>query len=122
MNNLRRFAGFGLVEILVVAALLIALSAFLIPKMIGPAKIVNGHRVSTPMSKAHDTVCISNIRSVRQSIAVAKTGETEDKNPASLKDLKLPVEFLSCPDGKEPYNYNSQTGEVHCVHFGHENF
>ena len=122
MSYLRRLSGFGLVEILVVLALLIALSAFLIPKMVGPAKIVNGHRVSTPMSKAHDTVCLSNIRSVRQSIAVAKTGETEDKNPASLIELKLPTEFLTCPDGKEPYNYNPQTGEVHCVHPGHEKF
>lgn len=122
MNIKSRIFGFGLIEILVVMVILVALSAVLIPRLVGPASIVNGKKVPTPMSRAHDTECISNIRSVRQGIAVAKIGETEEKNPASLAELKLPAECIKCAEGHEPYVYNSQTGEVHCPHIGHEKY
>ncbi|MEP6757488.1 MAG: type II secretion system protein [Chthonomonadales bacterium] len=122
MNSNRRILGFSLVEILVVLAILVAMSAFIVPRLVGKASIVNGKKVPTPMSRAHDTECISNIRSVRQAIAVAKTSETEEKNPASLSELKLPAEILKCAEGHQPYVYDPRTGEVHCPQIGHEKF
>ncbi len=69
---------------------------------------------------AKDDVCRSNLGQVRESIQINST--TEDTPPASLKDLKLPAEFSSCPVGHEPYVYDPQTGQVHCPHLGHEKY
>ncbi len=71
--------------------------------------------------KTEDTVCQSNISQVRQMIQIAMGGD--DTPPASLKDLRgLPKEFLTCPIGKEPYQYDPATGTVKCVHPGHEKY
>jgi hypothetical protein len=69
---------------------------------------------------AKDDVCMSNLRQVRMSIQINRT--SDDAPPASLNDCKLPKSFLSCPVGHEPYDYDPATGDVHCVHPGHEKY
>lgn len=113
---------FGLVEILVVCVMLVLLAAFLYPRIAGNSRTKEG-KATTPLAKAHDTECMSNIRSVRQSIEAYKVGDTDGKAPQSLTELKeLPKDFLKCPVGKVPYTYDPQTGEVHCPFPSHEKF
>lgn len=116
--------GFSLIELLVVAVLLVALGGGLAYFYLGGSKSGKpGERRVTPITKAHDTECLSNLRSVRQSIAAAHAGDPDEKYPASLTELReLPAELRACPVGKEPYVYEPSTGEVHCPHPGHENY
>jgi hypothetical protein len=110
------------VEILVVCVMLVLLAAFLYPQIAGNSRTKSG-KAATPLARAHDTECMSNIRSVRQSIEVSKVNETDGKLPQSLTELQgLPKDFLQCPVGKVPYKYDPQTGEVHCPFPSHEKF
>jgi hypothetical protein len=74
-------------------------------------------------AKAEDTVCQSNLGQLRMSLSIAKMNNDEQW-PASLDDTKLGAQFYTCPMGKgsEPYQYNPATGEVHCIHPGHEKY
>lgn len=81
----------------------------------GDAKTVVGGSID----RARDAVCRNNLAQLRAAIGIrAGTGEG---NPPSLEGLSAGVE-LSCPAGGEPYHYDPTTGEVHCVHPGHEKF
>ena len=72
--------------------------------------------------KAEDTVCQSNLGQVRSFIMIAR-GNADDQPPASLaRDPGLPKDFMSCPLGKEPYEYDPATGTVRCPHPGHEKY
>jgi len=72
-------------------------------------------------AKAQDGACQSNLNQVRLGIQVAETSG-EDSRPQSLQELRLGSTFLSCPLGKEPYQYDPSTGKVQCPHPGHEKF
>lgn len=72
--------------------------------------------------KAKDAVCQSNLGQIRAGIQVATSASGEDSFPASIKELKFPTEFETCPVGKEPYTYDPMTGVVHCPHPGHEKY
>lgn len=113
--------GFSLVEILIVVALLAVLGGGLAYRYIGVSKRP-ADKAQAPLTRAHSTVCLSNLRSVRQAIAVAQSGDPDGKFPQSLEELKLPAEILRCDVGQEPYVYNSATGQVSCVHPGHEGY
>jgi prepilin-type N-terminal cleavage/methylation domain-containing protein len=116
--------GFSLVELLVVCVLLVALGGGLAYFYLGQSR---GEKprdiVHTPISKANDVVCQSNIGQVRQALSMAQMSDSDGKFPQALTELKgLPQELLSCPTGHEPYVYDPTTGQVHCVHPGHENY
>lgn len=113
---------FTLIEILVVLVIIIILSSVIYGVYVGgQGKNAPPGKAHSPMQRARDTVCINNIRSVRQSIEASRVGDTEEKFPASLTELReLSAELRACAEGKEPYQYNSATGEVRCVHPGHE--
>lgn len=68
-----------------------------------------------------DTVCRSNLNQVRQAIMIYRTN-ADDAPPSAIADLKLPKEFSSCPLGGEPYELNTENGEVKCPHLGHEKY
>ncbi|HLV80442.1 MAG TPA: prepilin-type N-terminal cleavage/methylation domain-containing protein [Chthonomonadaceae bacterium] len=115
--------GFSLVEMLVVVVLLVAIGGALTYFYLGRGSGSKpGDVVHTPISQANSTVCISNLHQIRDALTMARTSDPEGKLPASLDALHLPTEMLSCPVGHEPYQYNPQTGEVHCIHPGHENY
>jgi len=123
-TNLKKAAqGFSLVEILVVVVLLVAIGGALTYFYLGRGSGNKpGDVVHTPISQANSTVCVSNLHQLRQAIDMAKMSDPDGKYPASLDQLHLPAEMLSCPVGHEPYQYNPNTGEVHCIHPGHQNF
>ena len=70
---------------------------------------------------AKDEVCRSNLTSLRQAIQLSEQ-TNDDKPPASLADTKLGPDLYSCPVGHEPYQYDPSTGQVHCIHPGHEKY
>ncbi len=124
-----RQRGQTLVATLIVIAIMGVLAvAMLRPWAVGgtakPAR-ADGKGDSVPglvKLKADDTVCMSNIAQVRQFIQIAR-GNADDQPPATLAEIQgLPKEFLSCPLGKEPYQYDPTTGTVRCVHPGHEKY
>jgi prepilin-type N-terminal cleavage/methylation domain-containing protein len=116
--------GFSLVEILVVVAVIVVLSAITMSVYMGHGGVgAPPGKAHSPVERAKDTVCSSNLRQVRAAISMEQMNEENNKFPASLKELKgLPKDFLLCPEGKEPFQYNPETGEVHCVHPGHEKY
>lgn len=115
----RRLRAFGLVEILVVMVILVALAAFIYPRYVGNHRGADG-KATTPLAKAHDTECMMNLQSARQSIAAFRATDDE-KFPASLSDLReLPKECRECVVSHMAYTYNPQTGEVHCPYPAHQ--
>jgi len=117
-----RSRAFGLVEILVVMVILVALAAFLYPKIVGNRRTADG-KAATPLAKAHDTERMSNIRSVRQCIAAFKAGDSEEKNPTELTAMReLSKDLRECPVSHMAYQYNPQTGEVHCPYPAHQSY
>lgn len=73
------------------------------------------------MYGAKDDVCRSNLNQARGAIVIAKM-DNDDKPPASKDDLRLSASFLSCPIGKEPFEYDPEEGTIKCVHPGHEKY
>ena len=114
--------GFSLIELLVVMALMVVLSAGMYKVYLGKGTGKPGE-AKTPITATYDSVCLQNLRSVRQCVEAAHTGDTDTKFPAALTEIKeLSSDLRACPVGKEPYTYDPQTGEVHCVHPGHDKY
>jgi prepilin-type N-terminal cleavage/methylation domain-containing protein len=120
------FAGFSLIEILVVMAIIVVLCSISYSVYLGHSKNAPAGKAHSPMERAKDVVCMENLRSVRQCIEASRTSDVESgegKFPASLSAMReLPAEVRECPEGKEPYQYDPATGKVHCVHPGHESY
>jgi prepilin-type N-terminal cleavage/methylation domain-containing protein len=114
--------GFSLVEILVVVLILALIGGFLFYRYAGRSK--PGEKTRTPIGKAKDTVCATNLRNVRQAIATMQAGDEEGRFPETLEQLRLPSELLFCAVGGPayPYQYDPQTGQARCSYPGHENF
>ena len=112
---------FSLIEILVVMVLLIVAAAFILPHYLG-GRTMDGKTVKSPRTAAHDVECSEYLGQVRMAISMAKIGNENEANPASLSELKETSSIRKCPVGGEEYVYNPQTGEVHCPHPGHERY
>ena len=127
MQHITRLArldrrAFSLVELLVVCVIIVALSAITMSVYMGHGKGPNG-KAHSPMERAHDVECSSNLSQLRSAIIIEQTNDENGKFPASLQQLKgLPKNFILCPVGKEPFQYDPATGQVHCVHPGHEKY
>jgi hypothetical protein len=70
---------------------------------------------------AKDQVCKSNLTQVREALQAAKLSGDEG-NPPDIKSAGIGDSFYNCPVGGEPYKYDPATGQVHCVHPGHETY
>jgi competence protein ComGC len=85
-----------------------------------------GSSSGTPISiaggakeRAQDVLCRNNLQQLRAAITIYQ-GNSQSL-PPSLESLNAGV-TLTCPVGGEPYDYNPSTGQVHCVHPGHESY
>ena len=122
MNRVTGRRAFTLVEILVVVVMLVVLFAIVTPYYLGRETDADG-KARTPLAKADATVCMSNVRSVRQLIEAAKAGDEDGHPPATLAEVPgVTAEFRKCPVGGEPYVYDPQTGTIYCPHPSHERF
>jgi hypothetical protein len=74
-------------------------------------------------AKTEDTVCRNYLGQLRASLEIAKMNNDE-QYPATLEETRLGKTYYGCPmgKGKEPYQYNPQTGQVWCTHPGHEKY
>ncbi len=112
---------FSLIEILIVCALLIALSAGLATFYTGHSK--PGEKARSPIERAHDPECMSNLTQLREALMMSQSDNEAGKFPTQLSDLKgIPASMLSCPESHEPYQYDPATGTVHCTRAGHEKY
>jgi hypothetical protein len=120
----RWWRGLGLVEIVVVVAVLLILAAVLLPRYVGgQAPERKALSVRAPMTLVRESVCASNLRMVRQSLELRRGADLEGAGVGSLVELReLPSESCRCPVGGEEYLYDPRTGRVQCPHPGHENF
>lgn len=118
-----RRSAFSLIEILVVLVIIVILSAITYNVLLGHSKNAPAGKAHTAIERARDVECMENLRSVRQSIEAAHASDPDGKYPASLNEMReLSSELRACPEGKELYQYDPETGKVRCVHPGHENY
>ncbi len=112
---------FSLIEILIVLVVLAILSAITFSVVLGKGGSKTA-RSYGPTAKAHESVCTENLRQIRMGITMQHDSDADGKYPQSLSELKFPHESLICPDDKQPYQYDPETGQVSCVHPGHEKY
>lgn len=77
--------------------------------------------VGKTLYRAKDEVCRSNIEQVRLALKV-NTDPVENTFPDSIESTKLGSDYYKCAVGGEPYVYDKESGQVRCVHPGHEKY
>lgn len=79
--------------------------------------------VGQSFARAKDEVCMSNLRSLRQAIELARSQSEDSVNPATITELAgIPKSMVIDPIDKKPYNYDPTTGNVKCDHPGHSKY
>jgi hypothetical protein len=105
----------------VVVVILFALGAWLLPRYLGTGKSSpTRSTIQAPMEKAQGVACIENLRSVRAAITMAQ--QSEERFPASLNDLRLGRDVVTCAVSRQPYVYNPNTGQVNCTYPPHRSY
>ena len=110
---MRRCRAASLVEILVVAALIIGLSAWLFPKYLGGGK-ATGNKGLSPVQRSRQAAGVSYVGQIRQAIAMYRM-DHDDQVPPSLDDLRaygVTPEMTLDPVSRAPLNYDPATGTV----------
>ena len=127
-------AGFlVLIEILIAVVIIAMLASYFLMGSGGGSKKgtggepglmpdVGGQATSIPgkaRDEAESVVCRNNLQQLRAAIAMYQS--TNGGFPPDLQSLQAGVP-LTCPVGGEPYEYDANTGQVHCVHPHHEGY
>jgi type II secretory pathway pseudopilin PulG len=121
-------AGFwALIELLIVAIIIVvAVSWYLTSaRMVGavsggkPGDYKSTTVPGVALERAKGVECQNNLQQLRAAIATYQANY--GAFPSSLEELQSNVP-LKCPVGGEDYVYDSSTGQVHCVHRGHEHY
>jgi type II secretory pathway pseudopilin PulG len=116
-----RRGSWTLVELLVVCIILVALSAWLLPRYLGSGKnSPAGQTIQAPIQRAQGVDCRNNLQQIRYAITMAQ--QSEERFPASLNELKLGQQMQFCPVSKQPYQYDPRTGRVWCAYPAHQAF
>lgn len=106
----------GLLVVIVIIGIMLAMYA-------GPSGKGGGAGGETVLGgsvrQARSTVCRSNLSQFRQAVQVEVN--LTGAYPVSLEALQLGLP-ATCPVGDEPYDYDPTTGQIQCVHSGHERY
>lgn len=112
---------FGLIEILVVVAILAVLAAFVLPRYFG-GTASSTDRKTSPTGAARDSVCRMQLKQVRQAIELHMAG-AEASPPTDVDQLPgLTSADTRCPVGGEKYGLVNAGSDVRCLHHGHEGY
>lgn len=124
----------ALIEILIVAFIIIGGMAMYMSMNRDAASLTTsidqvGTGVSEPQSipgkavrKAVSMECQENLRQLRMMIDSDRF-ETEDGGyPQTLESMQGAASIDKCPVSGKPYDYNPETGQVHCTTPGHEKY
>jgi prepilin-type N-terminal cleavage/methylation domain-containing protein len=113
--------GMSLVEILIVVCIIAVLGSLLLSRVIGGGKDKYGNTIQSPMTKAKGTECLSNLNQWRQAYKMA-TMTGEEEKPRTLQEFGrgFPTSMYKCPVGKQPIQFDPQTGRIWCSTPGHE--
>lgn len=104
---------FTLIELLIVAAIIAVLMAFILPRYFGGTD-ANGKHVASPRERAEQVVGVSYIGQINQAIALYRQ-DNDGQNPPDLFALKrygVTGEMLLDPITHKPLSYDPQTGIV----------
>lgn len=72
------------------------------------------------VQRAKGVQCEENLRSLRTMISGEQAASEDGAYPRTLAAVPGAYRVLNCPTGGEAYEYDATTGQVHCVHPGHE--
>ena len=122
--------GNSLVGMLAVIAIIAVLAVVMMKgsgALGGPTKSprADGRGTTVPglvKADAEDQVCRSNLSQLRMALQVQMSGSGDEEKPATIEAINLGAAYKKCPMGGEPYQYVPATGEIHCIHPGHEKF
>ena len=109
-----RRAGLGLIEVLVVLALLVVLAAFLYPRLAGGGRDAAGQRVAAPRQRAQQAGGASYIAQINQAVSLYRM-DNGGRNPPALRALKrygVTDEMLLDPVTRQPLAFDPRTGRV----------
>jgi prepilin-type N-terminal cleavage/methylation domain-containing protein len=111
---MNRRRGFGLIEVLIVVAIMLILMALILPRYLGGKDALTGKKHSSPRERAQQVQGISYLGQIAQAIAMYKM-DHDDQPPQSLSELKrygVTPEMLIEPTSHKPYGYDPQTGRL----------
>lgn len=122
--------GGGILGLLIVVALIVCGFVFYFTHLQPEPKPV---RLGGPqtylgqsLEKGTEVDCRNNLNQIRIAITMERTstGETEPPPPTLqvLQRQGIGPQMLKCPVSNQPYQYNSETGQVWCPTPGHEKF
>ena len=129
----RTLSGNSLVGILVAFLVVVLAVVFFVTGGMGTIKNEEGEEYkradglgNTTLGRARyaaeDAACKTQLGQVRGLVSLA-SDPVDDTFPGELNDVGgLPNGYDKCPIGSEPYTYDAATGEVKCVHLGHEEY
>lgn len=109
----RRRRAASLVEILVVAAIIVALSAWLFPKYLASGK-AKGNKGLSPVQRSRQTAGVSYVVQIRQAIAMYRMDHDEQFPPSldALRTYGVTQEMTIDPVSGVPLTYDPATGSV----------
>jgi prepilin-type N-terminal cleavage/methylation domain-containing protein len=113
-QNKQKSRGFSLIEILIVVAIILILSAIYLPRLTGGRDPLSGKKRTSPVQKAHQVATVSYVSQIQQAINMYKM-DNEDRLPQNLQELKrygVTEEMLMDGASGKPLEYNPQTGEI----------
>jgi len=109
----------GLLVVIVIIGIMLAMYAGPSGKGGGSGGAGGGTVLGGSVRQARSTVCRNNLSQFRQAVQVEVN--LTGAYPVSLEALQLGLP-ASCPGGDEPYDYDPTTGQIQCVHPGHERY
>lgn len=106
--------GFGLIEILVVVAIIALLAAFVLPRYLSGGTDANGKHVASPKERAKQVEGVAYTSQINAAIQMYQ-GDHDGQNPPTLQDLKtygVTSDMLLDPVTHRPLAYDPASGRV----------